>query len=147
MAFPSLASIDVAYDFLISGQADVLRHHLQVLARYVHKLLLDICQRQPGGIRVKRDPPRSPIIPIFTPRSRDLAGYCQKRGFMVRPIVPPTVPAGTERARICLHAGNTREQAESLCRTIEAWIGGLKGVHREHGGGIQMSRGDSKFRL
>jgi 8-amino-7-oxononanoate synthase len=36
--------------------------------------------------------------------------------------VPPTVPEGGERVRICLHAGNTKEQVEGLVDVVEAWV-------------------------
>lgn len=41
---------------------------------------------------------------------------------MVRPIVPPTVPAGAERIRVCLHAGNTKEEVEGLVNRITEWV-------------------------
>lgn len=43
---------------------------------------------------------------------------------MVRPIVAPTVPLGTDRVRVCLHAGNTLEECKGLCEAIEAWVHG-----------------------
>lgn len=49
----------------------------------------------------------------------------------MRGIVPPTVPAGSERVRICLHAGNTREEVEGLVKVVEEWVVselGLTGV-------------------
>jgi 8-amino-7-oxononanoate synthase len=36
----------------------------------------------------------------------------------VRPIFAPTVPAGTERLRICLHAFNTHDEIDLLCLTL-----------------------------
>lgn len=45
-----------------------------------------------------------------------------RAGFDARPIVSPTVPAGTERIRICLHAFNTEEElgrfVSTLCTTL-----------------------------
>jgi hypothetical protein len=41
---------------------------------------------------------------------------------MIRPIVSPTVPRGSERVRICLHAGNGKDEAEGLCRAVETWV-------------------------
>ena len=41
---------------------------------------------------------------------------------MVRAIVPPTVPEGTQRVRICLHAGNTFEDVEKLVSRIKSWL-------------------------
>lgn len=46
------------------------------------------------------------------------AAQLQQAGFDVRPIVSPTVPEGSERLRICIHAFNTKEQIELLCSTI-----------------------------
>jgi 8-amino-7-oxononanoate synthase len=40
---------------------------------------------------------------------------------MVRAVVPPTVPEGTERVRVCLHAGNSVEQIQALVRSLESW--------------------------
>lgn len=71
---------------------------------------------------MKEGVPESPIIPLFTAHARSLAEYLQQRGFMVRPIVAPTVPAGTDRVRLCLHAGNTMEEVQGLCRAVDDWV-------------------------
>jgi 8-amino-7-oxononanoate synthase len=125
MPFPSLASIETAYDFLATGQARPLLSHLRLLIQETHKLLLAACARHhpPAELlRVSVEPPRSPIIPVFTSKPRDLATHCQRSGFMVRPIVAPTVPKGHERIRVCLHAGNTVTEVEGLIAAVEAWL-------------------------
>lgn len=66
---------------------------------------------------------RSPIFSIRTRLPRELARYCQERGLIVRPIMAPTVPLGKERVRVCLHAGNTRQEMDRLLDTIEKWAG------------------------
>jgi 8-amino-7-oxononanoate synthase len=40
---------------------------------------------------------------------------------MVRAVVPPTVPVGTARVRICLHAGNTLADVERLVELLGRW--------------------------
>lgn len=40
---------------------------------------------------------------------------------MVRAVVPPTVPVGTARVRICLHAGNTFADLERLVELLGEW--------------------------
>jgi len=40
---------------------------------------------------------------------------------MVRAVVTPTVPAGTDRIRICLHSGNTVAEVEKLIEALGAW--------------------------
>jgi 8-amino-7-oxononanoate synthase len=39
----------------------------------------------------------------------------------VRPVVPPTVPAGEERVRVCLRAGIEQDVIKKLVQAIEEW--------------------------
>ncbi|WP_343636083.1 8-amino-7-oxononanoate synthase [Fluviicola sp.] len=48
------------------------------------------------------------------------ADQLQQAGFAVKAILPPTVPAGSQRLRICIHAFNTEPEIDHL-------IGFLKG--------------------
>lgn len=73
-------------------------------------------------ISIPDECPKSPIFALFTPLPRDLAQYCQQLGFVVRGVVPPTVPEGTERVRVCLHAGNTENQVDSFVEAVGRWI-------------------------
>lgn len=124
--FTSLLSIDIVYDYIASAKADIRREHLRNLIRYAHLSLLNSCARQlPSSerlITVAEHPPSSPIIPVLTAHPRSLAEHCQRNGYMVRPIVPPTVPPGKERVRICLHADNTTSQVDGLCKVIDEWL-------------------------
>ena len=52
---------------------------------------------------------------------------------MVRPIVPPTVPEGTQRVRVCLHAGNTFQDVERLVAAIRDWLNNMRKVDGEAG--------------
>ncbi|OTB12130.1 hypothetical protein K445DRAFT_66912 [Daldinia sp. EC12] len=125
MTFTSLTSIDVVYDFLISGKSEPLRQYLETLIYYTrHQLHTLYTRLQPSRqtLYVEETTLKSPIIPILTAAPRSLAEHCQRFGFMVRPIVSPTVPAGSERVRICLHFANTKEQVDELCSIIEVWV-------------------------
>jgi len=51
-------------------------------------------------------------------RVKALSKKLQTAGFDVRPILSPTVPAGAERLRICLHAFNSDEEIRSLVEAI-----------------------------
>ncbi|KAL7793791.1 pyridoxal phosphate-dependent transferase [Trichoderma ceciliae] len=127
MAFPSLASIRTTYDFLAEGHAEPLLQHLQSLIHHMHSLLTSIIARHhpsPELFRINPETPQSPILPLLTGRARSLAQYCQERGFTVRPIVAPTVPAGQDRVRVCLHAGNTVGEVQGLCKAVEEWVMG-----------------------
>ncbi|KAH7166481.1 pyridoxal phosphate-dependent transferase [Dactylonectria macrodidyma] len=125
MALPSLASIKVTYDFLINGGQEPLMRNLHDLMRQTHNLLQSICTHYNPPVdllRLDPSPPKSPIIPLFTAHPRSLAQHCQRAGFMVRPIVAPTVPERSERVRICLHAGNTVAEVQALLRAVEGWL-------------------------
>jgi 8-amino-7-oxononanoate synthase len=49
-----------------------------------------------------------------------LADHLVEKGFFAKAILSPTVPAGTERLRICLHAFNTKEQINLLLKEVES---------------------------
>jgi len=74
------------------------------------------------ALEIPLQKPQSPIFSLLTPEPRSLAKYCQDNGFVVRPIVPPTVPKGTERVRVCLHSGNTILDIEGLIGKIGEWL-------------------------
>jgi 8-amino-7-oxononanoate synthase len=64
----------------------------------------------------------TPILSVLTDRPRVLAKYLQDGGYMVRPIVHPTVPRGKERVRICVHSANTIHEVEGLFKRIREWV-------------------------
>jgi 8-amino-7-oxononanoate synthase len=47
-------------------------------------------------------------------KTKALANHLFDKGFFVRPILSPTVPAGKERIRICLHSFNTLQQIDAF---------------------------------
>lgn len=120
LGLPTLAMIKSAYKLMQSDVTRAAQENLWALIQYFHSSL--------GKLPTTRQtyPPRklpaSPIFSICTAHPRSLAKYCQNNGLVVRPIVPPTVPEGTSRVRVCLHAGNTTEEVDKLCRNISAWI-------------------------
>ncbi len=50
---------------------------------------------------------------------KKLGNYLQEAGFDVRPILSPTVPAGSERLRICLHAYNSKAEIDGLLKNLK----------------------------
>ncbi|KAI1760037.1 PLP-dependent transferase [Hypoxylon sp. FL1150] len=125
MAFTSLASIDVVYSYLRDGGIGLLRQRLESLIHYTHHRLSALCRQlqvDQRTLHIQEVPSKSPVIPVFTAYPRDLAEHCQRSGYMVRPIVAPTVPAGSERVRICLHSANTTGEIDGLCKVIGMWI-------------------------
>ena len=60
------------------------------------------CLRVPGARRITR-----------------VGGIVRSRGLAALPIRAPTVPAGEERIRVCLHAYNTREEIDLLFSAVD----------------------------
>ncbi|GIV39073.1 MAG: 8-amino-7-oxononanoate synthase [Thermonema sp.] len=54
-------------------------------------------------------------------RTRALSAYLQQQGLDVRAVLAPTVPAGKERLRICLHAFNTFDEVDKLFESFRSW--------------------------
>lgn len=144
LSYPALAGVRAAYAYLRDGHVEPRRENLRRLIGALHERLLAMQEAVVGQLVAAMDaetalavqqksaakallscPDTCPTTPIFALRSsepRALANYCQQRGLVVRAIVPPTVPVGEERVRVCLHAGNTVEEIERLVSTMREWV-------------------------
>ncbi|WP_421828135.1 aminotransferase class I/II-fold pyridoxal phosphate-dependent enzyme [Larkinella sp.] len=110
----SLLAIQSVYRFLPQNQPLIDR--LQVLRTYFQQ---QIQERLPHTEWTSAE---SPILGLIVPGNdacRAVAAQLQQAGFDVRPIVSPTVPAGRERLRICLHAFNSESEIDSLVQTLK----------------------------
>ncbi|EAW08756.1 aminotransferase class I/II-fold pyridoxal phosphate-dependent enzyme [Aspergillus clavatus NRRL 1] len=121
MGFPFLASIRAAYELLSEGETEQHQHKLQQLIVYLRDRLAEIDALDPALFQVDHFP-TSPIFSVRSRYPRQLAAACQGKGFVVRAIMAPTVPAGKERVRLCLHAGNTSEEIDGLIDTFKLWL-------------------------
>ncbi|KAJ5984829.1 hypothetical protein N7499_008957 [Penicillium canescens] len=121
LGYPFLASIRAAYELLSSGETTSLQYRLQQLIRHLRQRL-DGLHTRPSIMFEIDHFPTSPIISLRTSQPRQLASACQEKGFIVRAIMPPTIPEGKERVRVCLHAGNTEAEIDGLVRTVQVWL-------------------------
>lgn len=52
---------------------------------------------------------------------RKVANELQSKGMDIRPILSPTVKAGTERLRICIHVHNSNQEIELLAKELQCF--------------------------
>ena len=89
-----------------------------------------LCDRMRAGLtRLGFDVARvvSPIFPVVLgseERALAAAVALRDRGYFVRAIRPPTVPAGTSRLRVALSAALTEAQVDGFLQALEAVLGG-----------------------
>jgi 8-amino-7-oxononanoate synthase len=95
---------------LIASDAALVRRPMQNAARFCAQLELPA--------------PASCIVPLVLGEaetalaaSEDLAA----RGFLVAPIRPPTVPAGTARLRLTFTAAHSEEDVQRLAEAVRPW--------------------------
>ncbi|KAF9694752.1 hypothetical protein EKO04_007405 [Ascochyta lentis] len=124
LSYPSLALIRSSYQLLGAGGTVSLQSHLHRLTEFLFKAMHQLHITSAAARSLLSIPsacPQSPIFAVQLQQPRDLAKYLQEKGMMVRAVVAPTVPLGTERVRICLHAGNTVDEVEMLVGALEKW--------------------------
>lgn len=127
LAHPTLTLIRSSYRLMQTGGASGLQAHLHHLTRSLFAYLNRLHDTSIAVRKLLAIPsacPRSPIFAICLEQPRDLAEYLQDRGMMVRAVMPPTVPVGTQRIRVCLHAGNSLDEVDTLVRALEEWCEG-----------------------
>ncbi len=105
-----LAALNVARARQDDGARDALQ---QLHTTFVDALLA-------AGVAV---PPHraGPIIPVIVgsnERAVEIAERTRQRGFLVQPIRPPTVPHGTARLRVTLHATMSPTDVQRLAAAI-----------------------------
>ncbi|GAA6010483.1 hypothetical protein JCM11491_006960 [Sporobolomyces phaffii] len=119
---------------LVSSLGDVLGPGSPVsLPRHLVAVASSSSSSRPHS-RSSRVPTTSSIVPLLTASPRPLSAFLRERGYLVRPITYPTVPRGMERVRVCLHAGNSRDEILGLVDGVRAWI------ERDHPVGVEPAR-------
>ena len=108
----SLLSISCAYDELQTGDPAVesLHERIRVFRNNFHL---------PGdAILIESNSPIQCLVIPGSQRVKTVASRLQEKGFDIRAIVSPSVPAGSERLRISLHLHNTFAQIENLKQAL-----------------------------
>ena len=106
----SVLAIRMAYQLFPAMHAE--RAHLQAL----------IGKLQDANLAFEKLKSRTPIQGVVAPGNemiKALADRVQSAGLDIRPILYPTVPKGSERLRIVLHAYNTMEEMDRLIELLQ----------------------------
>jgi 8-amino-7-oxononanoate synthase len=143
LSYPSLVLIRSSYELLRSGGTVPLQLHLHHLTNFLFKAMQQLHATSAAAKSLLSIPnacPQSPIFAVQLRRPRDLARYLQDRGMVVRAVVSPTVPQGTERVRVCLHAGNTVEEVERLVGALQTWCEKSPGDVKVEGRRLEQAR-------
>jgi 8-amino-7-oxononanoate synthase len=127
---PSLLSIHSALDLLATPNGTLRASNAFSLTRLLLTSLQPILLQYADQlvslpVHLSQSPshlPPSPIVPLLSSEPRALAKYLIECGYLVRPIVYPTVPKGSERVRICVHSHNTSEQVMGLVSSVQSWL-------------------------
>ncbi|KAL5525929.1 hypothetical protein ACEPAG_7267 [Sanghuangporus baumii] len=129
----NVVAINCSFDLLEDGTTAKLAKTLHDLIQYALTLLRDqlssfpptLISLPPSLTSASSSSLLSPVIPILTPMPRPLSAHLRELGLNARPISWPTVPKGRDRVRVCLHAGNTKEEVNRLVEGVVSW------AHRE----------------
>ncbi len=107
----TLSHIDRAYAALERGETAIhtLRERIAYYARLAERYPF-LQPVMPGAVQSIAVPGNEAV--------RKLAHFLQQEGLAVMPILSPTVPAGSERIRICLHAFNTEAELDQLAEAL-----------------------------
>ena len=133
----TLHALEASFDTIQSTEGEQRRQSLFTLCRHLHAQLDGIlahCPKDilhlppshpnpfsPGLAHLEVDPP-TPIIGLITPRPHALSLFLLDKGFIVRPVVPPTVPPGSERVRLCLRSGISSGVIDQLIDSLKEWV-------------------------
>ncbi|RMG41846.1 MAG: 8-amino-7-oxononanoate synthase [Candidatus Dadabacteria bacterium] len=115
LSLPALAHIEAAYQELKSRED--LRERLTALIAFFKKRA-----KESSLPLIANDSAIQQLRVSGNQNVLDLADALIGCGFDVRAYRSPTVPAGTERIRICLHAFNKEEQVNELIMRAEDYL-------------------------
>ncbi len=110
-----LTAVEAALDLVVDEPER--RHRVLLLAAHLRQRL-----RDRGIDPLVSDGPIVPVVLGSNARALAVANRLQLKGLDVRAVRPPTVPEGTARLRISIHADHREEDLERLARELAAAV-------------------------
>lgn len=105
--------------YALDAALDVVRSRPGLRRRVLE--LADRLRAKLGEKDLEVVPGRGPIVPVIlgdNERALAAAAALAERGFDVRAVRPPTVPPGTARLRLSVHADHTEDQIDRLAEAL-----------------------------
>jgi 8-amino-7-oxononanoate synthase len=116
--FHQIASVKMAYQLLRESRDEVEKLKTNIA------LFKQKTKPNPGYPLIDSESAIQCLVLRSNEKAKMAADCLQKQGLDVRPILSPTVPSGSERIRICLHAFNTEKEIGLLTNTINQLTNG-----------------------
>lgn len=114
--FEQLVTVQVAHEFCAT--ADQQRKQVLELVQYF-KRQVEANSWIPSSALLESDSPIQGVVFAGNHEVLDAAKQMIAMGICVIPIRSPTVPKGSERFRIVIHANNTQHEVDSLVTALE----------------------------
>lgn len=117
----SVATIISAYRNLENDEKDVmdLRENIQHFRSEIHSNgLHDLFIESESAIQS--------CVFSGNKEVKTLAQHIVDKGFLVKPILSPTVPAGKERLRFCIHSYNSKEEISEVLKVLGNFVSNNK---------------------
>jgi 8-amino-7-oxononanoate synthase len=114
-ALPPYCAAHVSEALSLARRAHKERTHLHQLSEYLRRGL-----RAAGFDTGRSDSQIVPVILGTNDAAIRFAAALSEAGFAVRPIRPPTVPAGSSRLRLSLNASLSMENLDTVLNTLRA---------------------------
>lgn len=124
----SLRAIERAYAWMGTAEADTAR---RVVGERVRLFRRDAERRLPDRVLGRGEGPiQSVLVEGGNSRCVDVCERLRERGLDVYPIRSPTVPKGTERIRVVIHAHNSAAEVLSLVQELASVLGERSGERK-----------------
>ena len=117
LPIPSVLTIRAAYEELSSQETINKRKKLSEF--------IDHFQKESMSLELPILQSSTPIQAIMVPSNEKvlaLSSYLRKFNYCCLPIRAPTVPEGSERIRVIIHAHNTKNEISDMCRLIKEFV-------------------------
>ncbi|KAK0444618.1 aminotransferase [Desarmillaria tabescens] len=122
-----LIAIKSTFEFISGTEGDRLREQVYNCSQYFATKLQQALKGVPESVLAicgadrSKDPLVSPIFPLLTSQSLNLAKYLNSKGYAAQVIPFPVVPRGQERVRVVIHAENTRNDIDTFVAILLDW--------------------------